>query len=178
VVVGSLLISLLRNSDRVTAACLAQLVNVIAPIRTEPGGAAWRQTIFHPFATTAKLAQGNVLAVGVGTPSYETPRYGDVPTVDAVATHDPETGEVTVFAVNRHQSEPASLTIELGAFGGRFGSCEVSTLTDDDLSATNTEREPDRVTPQHAEPVPVDGTRITVVLPRVSWSALRLRPAS
>jgi alpha-N-arabinofuranosidase len=50
VVVGNLLISLLRHSDRVTAACQAQLVNVIAPIRSEPGGPAWRQTIFHPFA--------------------------------------------------------------------------------------------------------------------------------
>jgi Alpha-L-arabinofuranosidase C-terminal domain len=56
VVVGNLLISLLRHSDRVTAACLAQLVNVIAPIRAEPGGPAWRQTTFHPFATTARLA--------------------------------------------------------------------------------------------------------------------------
>ena len=59
VVVGSLLITLLRHSDRVTAACQAQLVNVIAPIMTEPGGPAWRQTIFHPFALTARLAKGD-----------------------------------------------------------------------------------------------------------------------
>jgi alpha-N-arabinofuranosidase len=38
VVVGNLLISLLRHSDRVTAACQAQLVNAIAPIRAEPTG--------------------------------------------------------------------------------------------------------------------------------------------
>ena len=55
VVVGNLLISLLRHADRVTAACLAQLVNVIAPIMTEPGG-AWRQTTFHPFALTSRYA--------------------------------------------------------------------------------------------------------------------------
>ena len=61
VVVGSLLITLLRHTDRVTIACQAQLVNVIAPIRTEPGGPAWRQTIFHPFALTARLARGTVL---------------------------------------------------------------------------------------------------------------------
>ncbi|WP_280175092.1 alpha-L-arabinofuranosidase C-terminal domain-containing protein [Micromonospora cremea] len=60
VVVGGLLISLLRHSDRVTAACQAQLVNVIAPIMTEPGGTAWRQTIFHPFARTARHARGSV----------------------------------------------------------------------------------------------------------------------
>ena len=43
--VGSLLITLLRHADRVKIACLAQLVNVIAPIMTADGGPAWRQTI-------------------------------------------------------------------------------------------------------------------------------------
>ena len=47
---GGCCISLLNHADRVTAACLAQLVNVIAPIMTETGGPAWRQTIFYPFA--------------------------------------------------------------------------------------------------------------------------------
>ena len=45
---GGACISLLNHADRVKAACLAQLVNVIAPIMTETGGPAWRQTIFHP----------------------------------------------------------------------------------------------------------------------------------
>jgi alpha-N-arabinofuranosidase len=77
VVVGNLLISLLRHSDRVTAACLAQLVNVIAPIRTEPGGPSWRQTTFHPFALTSRHAVGNVLRVEPVTPAYETAKYGE-----------------------------------------------------------------------------------------------------
>ena len=50
---GSLLITLMQHADRVSMACQAQLVNVIAPITTRPGGPAWRQTIFHPFALTA-----------------------------------------------------------------------------------------------------------------------------
>ena len=53
-VVGSLLITLLRHADRVKIACLAQLVNVIAPDPHRAGGRAWRQTIFHPFALTAR----------------------------------------------------------------------------------------------------------------------------
>ena len=72
VVVGNLLISLLRHSDRVTVACQAQLVNVIAPIRTEPGGPAWRQTIFHPFAITSRLAKGSVLRTELSAPTLET----------------------------------------------------------------------------------------------------------
>ena len=90
VVVGGLLVSLLRHCDRVRIACQAQLVNVIAPIRTEPGGPAWRQTIFDPFAATARHARGDVLLTQVDSPSQPTARYGDVPVLDAVATFDDE----------------------------------------------------------------------------------------
>src|SRR5215207_10503486 len=69
VVVGDLLITLLRNTDRVHSASLAQLVNVIAPIMTEPGGRAWKQTTFHPFAITSRLAQGRALELKLDAPS-------------------------------------------------------------------------------------------------------------
>src|SRR3954452_16432692 len=95
VVVGNLLISLLRHSDRVHVACQAQLVNVIAPIRAEPAGPAWRQTIFHPFALTARLARGEVLRTEVAAPTQRTGRFGEVPVIDAVATRDD--GETVVL---------------------------------------------------------------------------------
>ncbi|MGP4022543.1 arabinosylfuranosidase ArfA [Actinomadura sp. 3N407] len=177
VVVGNLLISLLRHSDRVTAACQAQLVNVIAPIRTEPGGPAWRQTIFHPFAKTAALARGEVLRTRLTSPTYGTARYGEVPVVDAIATHDAETGEVVIFAVNRDQADPVELTVDLRLFNEDLKLADACTLTDGDLSATNTLEEPDRVVPRPTERVSVDGAALTVVLPRVSWSAIQLGPA-
>ena len=91
VVVGNLLISLLRHTDRVHAASLAQLVNVIAPIMTEPGGRSWRQTIFHPFAQASTYAVGDVLQVAIDAPLYETAKFGAVPVADAVATWDATT---------------------------------------------------------------------------------------
>ncbi|MFI7548102.1 alpha-N-arabinofuranosidase, partial [Actinoplanes sp. NPDC049599] len=156
VVVGSLLISLLRHSDRVTAACQAQLVNVIAPIRSEPNGPAWRQTIFHPFAITSRLARGEVLRVEPHGPLYDTARFGEVPVVDAVATHDPESGEVSVFVVNRGQDQPVTLSVPLGSFDRTFTVAEAWTLADPDLSAANTVDEPDRVVP-----VPTPGATVT-----------------
>ncbi|GAB4003495.1 hypothetical protein GCM10029992_45410 [Glycomyces albus] len=69
VVFGSLLITLLRRADRVTAACLAQLVNVIGPIMTEPGGPAWRQTTFYPFAEASRYGRGQVLRVSADSPA-------------------------------------------------------------------------------------------------------------
>jgi alpha-N-arabinofuranosidase len=114
-VVGNLLISMLRHADRLTIGCQAQLVNVIAPIRTETGGRAWRQTIFHPFAHTARLARGTVLRAALTAPTMPTGRFGDVPAVDAVATHDEQTGDLAVFLVNRG-TEPVPLRLDLRAF--------------------------------------------------------------
>jgi alpha-N-arabinofuranosidase len=106
---------MLRHADRLTVGCQAQLVNVIAPIRTETGGRSWRQTIFHPFAQTARLARGTVLRPALTAPLMPTGRFGDVPSVDAVATHDEETGALTVFVVNRG-TEPVELSLDLRAF--------------------------------------------------------------
>ncbi|WP_328461018.1 alpha-N-arabinofuranosidase [Actinoplanes sp. NBC_00393] len=183
VVVGNLLISLLRHSDRVTAACQAQLVNVIAPIMTEPGGPAWRQTIFHPFARTAALAKGDVLDLRVDTPTYETAKYGVADVVDAVATHDPSTGDVVIFAVNRDQEQPVEFTVDLSAFGAGLTVAEAWTLTDDDVRASNTRDAPERVTLRPTAEVPtgaveVDGVAATLVLPRISWSVVRLTRAN
>ncbi|MGH8869753.1 MAG: alpha-N-arabinofuranosidase [Actinomycetes bacterium] len=177
VVVGNLLISLLRHSDRVTAACQAQLVNVIAPMRCEPGGPAWRQTTFHPFAQASRLARGEVLQVQTTSPSYETARFGEVPVVDAVATRDPQTGDVALFAVNRHQDEGVTVTVDLRALSGAGAGLQVAeatVLADDDVRAVNTEDAPDRVTPRPHPAATSDGRTLTVTLPPVSWNVLRL----
>jgi alpha-N-arabinofuranosidase len=167
VVVGNLLISLLRHSDRVHVACQAQLVNVIAPIRSEPGGPAWRQTIFHPFALTSRLAKGDVLQVRVASPTQETGRFGEVPVVDAVATHD--AGSTALFVVNRHRTESVSLEVPVGEVGVH----EAWTLSDEDTSATNTAEHPDRVVPQRIAPE-VAGGVLRLTLPPVSWSAVQV----
>ncbi|GIG41816.1 arabinosylfuranosidase ArfA [Cellulomonas phragmiteti] len=103
VVLGDLMVTLLNHADRVPLACLAQLVNVIAPIMTEPGGAAWTQPTYHPFATTARLARGDVLDVRVSGPTLSTAEHGDVPGVTAAVTWagERESGELGVFLVNR-----------------------------------------------------------------------------
>lgn len=173
VVVGSLLITLLRHSDRVRVACLAQLVNAIAPIRTEPGGASWRQTIFYPFAYMARFARGRVLRVDVRAPVYETKKYGDAPFVHAVATYDEDTGEVAVFAVNRRQDEAVELSIGHRAFPG-YRVVEHLQLADDDIRAVNTEAQPNRVRPIRSSGSEGDGKTTRVRLRPVSWNVIRL----
>jgi alpha-L-arabinofuranosidase len=112
-VVGSLLITLLKHADRIKIACLAQLVNVIAPIRTEPGGPAWRQTTFYPFAQASRFGRGSVLRVEPKAPLHETKVYGPVSSLEATATLDEGRGALTIFAINRDREEALELTGDL-----------------------------------------------------------------
>ena len=173
VVFGSLLIALLRHADRVTVACLAQLVNVIAPIMTEPGGPAWRQTTFYPFAQASRHGRGRVLQVTVDSPTHETKVYGEVPLLHATAVLDEESGAVTVFAVNRDQHRALPLEIDLrGLAVSRVE--EHSVLADDDPEARNTLAEPDRVTPHAAQGTELGDGVLRATLEPMSWNMIRL----
>ncbi|MFD7441221.1 alpha-N-arabinofuranosidase [Streptomyces sp. NPDC059909] len=173
VVFGSLLIALLRHADRVTVACLAQLVNVIAPIMTEPGGAAWRQTTFFPFAQASRYGRGQVLDVRVESPTYDTAKYGAVALLHATAVRDPRSGAVTVFAVNRSQTEALPLEVSLHGLDVTE-LVEHSALSDADPEARNTLDEPDRVTPHPAEGTSMRSGVLEAVLEPMSWNVIRL----
>jgi alpha-N-arabinofuranosidase len=174
-VVGSVLITLLRNADRVRMACLAQLVNVIAPIRTRDGGPAWRQATYFPFQHAARHGRGTVLRVEPQAPTYSTEGESDVSVLEATAVHDGD-AELTVFAVNR-AAEPLALE---GVLRG-LGAPEVAqhlVLADDDPRAANTAEQPDRVAPRALDGARVKGGTLRAELPARSWNVLRLRHAA
>lgn len=169
---GGMLISLLRHADRVKAACLAQLVNVIAPIMTEKGGRAWRQTTFHPFSIGSRIARGTAYDAVVATPTTPTGRYGDVGQVDAVVTWDKESGRGSLLALNRSLTDSADLSAALASLGvSRVLDAQV--LAPENLDAVNTADEPDAVMPM-AHPVTVADGVLTTTLPPASWLAVEL----
>ncbi len=172
VVFGSLLIALLRHADRVTVACLAQLVNVIAPIMTEPGGPAWRQTTFFPFAQASRYGRGEVLDVRVDSPTYATAKYGETDLLHATAVRADD-GSVTVFAVNRGRTGPLPLEVTLTGLG-LTEVVEHSALADADPDARNTLAEPDRVVPHPVTGTTLAGERLTATLEPLSWNVIRL----
>jgi alpha-N-arabinofuranosidase len=175
VVVGTLLHSLLRHADRVKIANLAQLVNVIAPIGTEEGGPAWRQSIFWPFARLAALARGQVLQTRVRSDRYASARFDDVDLVDVAATWDEERGRVALFLAHRGLDEDAEVEVALhGWTDGRVVRAEVLVAPDGDRHASNTEQRPDRVGLVALEGVRVDGGLATVRLPPLSWAVVEL----
>jgi alpha-L-arabinofuranosidase len=164
-VVGCLLITLLRHCDRVRMACLAQLVNVLPPIRTLDGGPAWRQTTYFPFMHASKFGRGTVLRV-----EPDAPAFGDeVSALEATAVASGD--GVTVFAVNR-ASETLSLAARLRELSG--ASVAEHIVLDGDLALSNTADAPDRVAPRTVSGASVDGDRLTVELPPRSWNVVRL----
>ncbi|WP_136586239.1 alpha-N-arabinofuranosidase [Microbacterium hydrothermale] len=173
VVFGNLMISLLKHADRVASASLAQLVNVIAPIMTEPGGIAWKQTTFFPFSITSRLARGEALRLDLQAPTYTTEAYGEVPLVDAVATHDAEAGRSAVFLVNRSTTEALDVAIDVSELG-EIAVLETHTLADDDRSAANTLDDPERVAPVPNDSATITAGSLKVTLPPVSWTAISL----
>ncbi|MGD0694761.1 MAG: alpha-L-arabinofuranosidase C-terminal domain-containing protein [Terriglobia bacterium] len=183
--VGGLVISLLRHSDRVRLACLAQLVNVIAPLMTNENGVL-RNTIYYPYAWALQYARGNVLSLVPEGPTYEVPRLGrpieaggaamsglgQVPYLDIAATFDPVDKTATLFVLNRDLEKPRELVVDWqGMTPGKVTSAQV--ITGSDLKATNTFDSPKRVVPQALEP-PRVGAPMTLELPARSYTALKV----
>jgi len=167
--IGLVLITMLKHADRVKIGCMAQLVNVIAPIMTSKTGGAWAQTIFYPMMQASNLGRGVSLMPQIRCDKYDTANFGDVPVVDAAAVLNEDEG-VTIFAVNRDLKEAVELEYDLRSFGGlRVASHSV--LHHDDVKAVNTEANPYEVQPVDA-PLPKEGENI--ILPAASWNVIRL----
>ncbi|RWZ46149.1 alpha-N-arabinofuranosidase [Labedella phragmitis] len=179
VVVGTFLNSLLRHGDRVKIANQAQLVNVIAPIRSEEGGPAWRQSIFWPFARVAQLARGRVLRLAIDSSPVSTKRYGDVDAIDAAATWDEENGTIALFLANRSLEEAGDLTVDLHGLGAAsVRSAEVLTVPEGgDRKAANVVDDQDRVGLVPLRDVDIVEGAVRATLPPLSWAVVVLEVA-
>lgn len=150
VVLGNLLITLINNSDRVKIACLAQLVNVIAPIMTETGGRIWVQTIFYPFMYTSRHGRGTALDASCECGSYSAGGKENIPYIDSAAVISEDGKELAVFAVNRSLDESCTVDFSLSGYDNYRPSMHIA-LEGDDLKAVNTADEPNNVTPAEKE---------------------------
>ncbi|AIQ52192.1 arabinosylfuranosidase ArfA [Paenibacillus sp. FSL R7-0331] len=173
-VVGCCLISLLKHADRVKMACIAQLINVIAPIMTENGGPLWLQTTFYPYMHASQFGRGTVLHPLITSPKYDSKDFTDVPYLEAVSVYNEELGEVTVFAVNRHLTEGMEFSVDLRSFG-EASVIQHTVLENEDLYAANTRQNPGNVLPHDRGNAAADGGRVSALLPKASWNVIRLK---
>ena len=181
---GGACISLLNHADRVRVACLAQLVNVIAPIMTETGGGAWRQTTFFPFAHMSRFGRGKVLRTRVESDTYDSSYYDprgvqeltfpvpDVPYLKVAAVAG-EGGSLSLFLLNRDLKQEMEVSVEARSFG-RFVVSQAIELRHDDLQATNTRDAPERVRPAPLQHGSIDAGRLRARLKPASWNVIHL----
>ncbi len=174
-IVGGVLITLMNHADRLKAACLAQLVNVIGAIMTEAGGPAWRQTIFHPFSQAARSGHGDVLRTRVQTDSYATAQHPQLDFLLASVLHDARTGRVAIFALNRSIHDEMQLSVDLRGLGNRR-IVSATELHHHDLQAENTRSAPDTVKPSTHAAVSVSGNQLRAKLRPLSWNVFVTEP--
>ncbi len=172
-VVGSMLITLLRHCDRIKIACLAQLVNVIAPIFTKTGGGIFEQTIFYPFEHMSNFGRGAALNPIISCPKYDCKEFTDVPYLEAIAAYDEENESMTVFCVNKSLDEKMLLEVNMLDFEG-YKPVEFISMDGYDRYAENSLENP--FVKPHNNPVPeIDGGIMTASLKPFSWNVIRLK---
>ena len=171
--VGLMLISLLRRCDRVKVACLAQLVNVIAPIMTEDGGRMFEQTIFYPFEHVSNFGRGSVLRQEIDCPKHDTREFTDVPDIDGVSVLSDDENELTLFVVNRNKKESIIYNVKMYEFGD-MKPIEFIQLEGFDLKASNG-FDASKVKPSKAELPKTDGNTAQIMLPPLSWNVIRFK---
>lgn len=171
--VGSMLNTLLNHADRVKMACMAQLINVIAPIMTENGGGVWKQTIFYPYYYTSVYGHGTVLHSMVESPKYDSKDFTDVPYLDQSVVYNEETDELVIFAINRHLENTLLVDVDIRSFS-EYELVEHIVLENDNPKAVN------RLHNQQVQPNPngqsyIEDVKLVAVLPKMSWNMIRLR---
>ena len=171
--VGGMMITLLKHADRVKVACMAQLVNVIAPIMTENGGRIWKQTIYYPYLHASLYGRGTALNVLVDAPKYDCKEYTDVPALESIAVESGDGAYVTIFAMNRGEDD-----LEVTCCLRDYPGCRVEefiTMAGYDLKQYNTADQPDRVIPQSSSAYEMEGDCLTVTFSSYSWNVVRVR---
>lgn len=172
--VGELLIVLMQHSDRVRMACLAQLVNVIAPIMTEENGPAWKQTIFYPYLHASRFGRGIALNPALRSSKHDTKDFTDVTDVVSSAVWDDEKEELTVFAVNRDLEESITLEADLRSFAG-YTLQEHIVLEHGDFKAVNSAAEQAVIPESVSGRDDWDGGMLKSRLAPASWNVIRLK---
>lgn len=172
--VGCILNTFIRRSDVVKIACIAQLVNVIAPIMTEPNGAAWRQTIYYPYYFASVYGRGTALNLSVNCPGYDADVADNVAYVDISGVHNDEEDTLTFFAINRHGSEILNVEIDLQGFGAAT-IIDHQVMTHTSLEAVNSLAQQSNVTPVKGKGAKVADGAVQLNLPPHSYQMLRLK---
>jgi alpha-N-arabinofuranosidase len=172
IVFGGLMNTLLNNCHRIKIACLAQLVNVIAPIFTQKGGAAIRQTTFYPFKYVSQYGRGQALMTISECDEFDS-KFGKVKELSQSVIFDEDANSLAVFVCNYSQ-DAIEAEIELRSFGD-LEIIEHVVLDGADLKAINDFENPSRVTPKNVDLGAIKDSKAFINLSPLSWNMIRVK---
>lgn len=168
-----MLITLLRHCDRIKIACLAQLVNVIAPIFTQIGGGIFKQTIFYPFEHMSNFGKGVALNPIISCPKYDCKEFTDVPYLESIATYDEENDELVLFCVNKSQDDSIILDVNMLDFDGMM---PYEFISMDGYNANDENGIDNPFVKPHNNAVPtMDSANAEIKLKPFSWNVIKFK---
>jgi alpha-L-arabinofuranosidase len=169
-VVAQWLSVFLRKCDVLKIACIAQIVNVIAPILTTTDGML-KQSIFFPLEQFSRYASGVSLDALVKVSSYDTQRFGEMPLLDVSASYDEASASGAAFLVNRSLDQ--ALEVEVVWQGSLptnvTGAWQMS---GSDPKAANSFENPNQVISSPISGVTLKDGRITITVPPLSFTTI------
>ncbi|MBF6595292.1 MAG: alpha-N-arabinofuranosidase [Thermaceae bacterium] len=168
-VVAQWLSVFLRRADVLKVACIAQIVNIIAPLLTTKTQVL-KQSIFYPLMLFSRNARGHSLDVLVESPKYPT-SYNEQPLLDVSASHDPATGKGAVFIVNRSQNQSLETEV-VWQSGTPARITAIHQMSGTDLKAANSFEHPEVLTSKALPVVPVQAGKAKLTLPPLSFTAV------
>jgi alpha-N-arabinofuranosidase len=167
-----MLLTLLRHAERVRMACIAQVVNVLAPLMTETGGRMWKQTTWYPLEHASRFGRGEVVFATESGPDIDSERYGPQPAIESIVTRDPENGTATLFSINRSMDAAVPMSASMNS-SRKLRLDQALRLQAIEPSLVNTAGEPDRVVPVTVSDATFADNRLDIVLPPLSWNVFR-----
>ena len=168
---ASMMLTLIRNADRVQMACQAILINVLPMIFTDKNGGCCATTLYYPFLHGSLYGRGTALQCLTQTPLYDCGPYEGVPTLDAAAVHDPESGAVTLFAVNRSSQRQE---VEVRPEGFEAFQTLQHIAMNAPLHRVNTPASPLACVPRE-QAMPL-GDSLSIPVEGYSWNVIRVLP--
>jgi alpha-N-arabinofuranosidase len=173
-VVGSLLNTLINNSDVVKIACLAQLVNTLAPITTVPGGPAFCHSTYYPFLYASRYGRGKALKAEVQCSTYACKAHDKVPYIDTSVVLNEKDAELVLYMVNRSLEDDIEIKCNISG----VNLCEVLqwvSMEGYGLKSGNTVAAPTNILPKDKAGAVLKSDELAITLSKASWNMIRIR---
>ncbi|MCQ2537236.1 MAG: alpha-L-arabinofuranosidase [Lachnospiraceae bacterium] len=176
---GGTQLAFLRHADRVKIACYTSGIGALCASDHDH---VWKSASYYVLTQLMKYGHGVSLQVAVDCERFDIPGYAiddnsqytgkkNLPYIDSAAAYDEESGDFTLFVINRHETDAMPLELDMSAFEG-FKLDKHIELYSDDFEAKNSYEEPDKVVPHDSKAAKLEGGRFVTEVKPLSWNVI------